>query len=212
MRRGILALAGAMLLAGCAHETKKTVGVVPKGSNHIFWQTVHAGAVKAAREAGLEVEWNAPALEIDSSRQIAIVDSMINRHLAGIVLAPVDKTALVGVVERDAAAGVPVAIFDSGIDTDKRISYIATDNLEGGRMGARRLGELLSGKGKVVTIGFQPGSASTMDRERGFDDEMKAKFPGITVLPLQFGMANRAKAMAVTENVLSAHPDLAGRL
>ncbi|MDP8982135.1 MAG: substrate-binding domain-containing protein [Acidobacteriota bacterium] len=200
----------AVMLGGCGRETKKTVGVVPKGSNHIFWQTVHAGAVKAAREAGLEVEWNAPALEIDSSRQIAIVDSMINRRLAGIVLAPVDKIALVGVVERAAAAGVPVAIFDSGIDTEKRISYIATDNLEGGRMGARRLGELLGGKGKVVTIGFQPGSASTMDRERGFEEEMKAKFPGIMVLPLQFGMANRAKAMAVTENVLSAHPDLAG--
>src|SRR5258708_18142709 len=191
MRLGILALATATLIVGCGHETKKTVGVVPKGSNHIFWQTVHAGAVKAAREAGLEVEWNAPALEIDSSRQIEIVDSMINRHVAGIVLAPVDKTALVGVVERAAGAGVPVAIFDSGIDTDKRISYIATDNLEGGRMGARRLGALLGGKGKVVTIGFQPGSASTMDRERGVVEEMKAKYPWITGLPLTSGLADR---------------------
>src|SRR5205807_10214510 len=114
--------AAALFSSGCNREKKHVVGVVPKGSNHIFWQTVHAGAIKAAREAGLEVEWNAPALEIDSSRQIESVDSMINRHLAGIVLAPVDKTALVNVVDRAAREGVPVAIFDSGIDTQKRIT------------------------------------------------------------------------------------------
>src|SRR5205085_7826182 len=149
LRAGLFC-AAALLLSGCNRQKKRVVGVVPKGSNHIFWQTVHAGAIKAAREAGLEVEWNAPALEIDASRQIEIVDSMINRHLAGIVLAPVDKAALVNVVERAAREGVPVAIFDSGIDTATRITYIATDNLEGGRMAARRLGELLGGKGKVV--------------------------------------------------------------
>src|SRR5947207_7155959 len=90
-----LACALLLLAGGCNRQKKQVVGVVPKGSNHIFWQTVHAGAIKAAREAGLEVEWNAPALEIDASRQIEIVDSMINRRLSGIVLAPVDKTALV---------------------------------------------------------------------------------------------------------------------
>lgn len=205
-----LLCAVSILSGGCNRQKQHVVGVVPKGSNHIFWQTVHAGAVKAARESGLEVEWNAPALEIDASRQIEIVDSMINRHLAGIVLAPVDKTALVNVVERAAREGVPVAIFDSGIDTSKRISYIATDNLEGGRMAARRLGELLGGKGKVVTIGFEPGSASTMDRERGFEDEIAHKFPGIRMLGTQFGMANRARAMGLTENVITGNPDLAG--
>ena len=75
---------------------------------------MHAGSIKAAREFGFEIEWNAPTLEIDSSRQIEIVDSMINRRLAGIVLAPVDRRALVAVVERAARAGIPVSIFDSG--------------------------------------------------------------------------------------------------
>jgi ribose transport system substrate-binding protein len=184
--------------------------VVPKGANHIFWQTVHAGAVKAAREFGAEVEWNAPTVEVDSSRQIEIVDSMVNRHLAGIALAPVDKRALITVVERAAREGIPVAIFDSGIDTDKRITYVATDNTEGGRMAARRLGEVLGGKGKVGVIGFMPGSASPMEREHGFQDETRKRFPNIDVVGLQFGMADRAKAMAVTENLLTAHPDLAG--
>jgi ribose transport system substrate-binding protein len=205
-----LLLLASFFSAGCRRETKRVVGVVPKGANHIFWQTVHAGAIKAAREYGFEVEWNAPTLEIDSSRQIEIVESMVNRRLAGIVLAPVDKKALVGVVDRAAKTGVPVSIFDSGIDTNNRISFVATNNEEGGRMAARRVGEVLGGKGKVVVIGFMPGSASTMEREHGFQDEIRTKFPGIDILGLQFGMADRAKAMAVTENVLTAHPDLAG--
>lgn len=202
-------LALLLLAAACRRSETRVVGVVPKGANHIFWQTVHAGAVKAAREYGFAIEWNAPTLEIDSSRQIEIVDSMINRRLAGIVLAPIDKTALVAVVERAGREGVPVAIFDSAIDTSRMISYVATDNLEAGRMAARRMGEILGGKGKVGVIGFMPGSASTMQREEGFQQEIR-KFPGVHVAGVQFGMADRAKAMAVTENLLTAHPDLAG--
>lgn len=204
-----LLLLGTASLA-CRQKTRPLVGVVPKGTNHIFWQTVHAGAIKAAREFDFDIEWNAPALEIDSSRQIDIVQSMVNRRLAGIVLAPVDRRALVGVVERAVREGVPVAIFDSGIDTGRRITYVATNNEEGGRMAARRLGEILRGRGKAGIIGFMPGSASTMEREYGFQDELANKFPGIQIAGLQFGMADRAKAMAVTENLLTAHPDLAG--
>ena len=208
--RALLLIFPLLITAGCAKNDKKIIGVVPKGANHIFWQTVHAGAIKAAGEGGYEVEWNAPTLEIDSSRQIEIVESMVNKRLAGIVLAPVDKKALVAVVDRAAAAGIPVSIFDSAIDTDKRISFVATNNEEGGRMAARRMGEILGGKGKVAVIGFMPGSASTMEREHGFQDEMHKKFPEMNIVGLQFGMADRSKAMAATENVLTAHPDLAG--
>jgi ribose transport system substrate-binding protein len=205
-------LAAALLLAaaGCTRDTTKTIGVVPKGANHIFWQTVHAGALKAAREGGYEVEWKAPTLEIDSSRQIEIVESMVNRKLAGIVLAPVDRKALVSIVERAGRERVPVSIFDSAIETPKRLAYVATNNEEGGRIAARRLGELIGGKGKVGVIGFMAGSASTMERESGFESEMRAKFPNVQLLGVRFGMADRAKSMAETENMLTAHPDLAG--
>ena len=121
-----------------------------------------------------------------------------------------DKKALVNVVERATAAGIPTVIYDSDVDTARRLSYIATDNKEGGRMAARRMGELLGGKGKVGVIGFMPGSASTMEREEGFTEELKGKFPGIQMVGMQFGMADRAKAMAVTENMMTAHPDLGG--
>lgn len=203
-------LLSVVLFSGCQREPSKTIGVVPKGANHIFWQTVRAGAVKAAREGGYQVEWNAPDLEIDSSRQIAIVESMINKQLAGIVLAPVDRKALVSVVERAGKAGIPVAIFDSAIDTKQRISYVATDNVEGGRMAARRLASLIGNQGKVAVVTFMAGSAATEERTHGFEDEIRLKYPEINIVARQFGMADRAKSMAVTENIMTAHPDLAG--
>src|SRR5947209_1050027 len=135
-------LAAILVSPGCRRSEQRVIGVVPKGASHISWQTVHAGAIKAAGEFGYRVDWNAPPLEVDASRQIEIVDSMINRRVAGIVLAPVDKQALVAVVERASRNGIPVAIFDSAIDTDKIVSYIATDNLEAGRMAARRKREV----------------------------------------------------------------------
>jgi ribose transport system substrate-binding protein len=210
MTRYLILFGTILFLVGCRDSEKKIVGVVPKGANHIFWQTVHAGAIKAAKEENLQVEWNAPTLEIDSSRQIAIIESMVNRRLAGIALAPVDRKALVGVVERAAASGIPIAIFDSDIDTDKRITYIATDNREGGRKAARLLAELLLGEGEVAVISFMPGSAATMEREEGFREELKKNFPKITVVQTAYGMADRAKARAATENIMSAHPNLRG--
>lgn len=204
-----IGLAGGLAaLTACRRSGKPVVGVVPKGANHIFWQTVHAGALQAAGEYGFEIEWNAPTLEVDSSRQIEIVESMVNRRLAGIVLAPVDRTALVSVVERAAKLAIPVSIFDSAIDTPHRLTYVATNNREGGRIAARRIGQVLGGKGKAGIIGFMPGSASTMEREEGFQEELKANFPGIVIAGLQFGMANRAKAMAAAENMMAAHPGL----
>ena len=199
-----------LLLSACQKTDNKVIGVVPKGANHIFWLTVKAGAEKAAAEAGYSVEWNAPALEIDAKRQQDIIESMVNRKLAGIALAPVDKKAMVNIVERATAAGIPTVIYDSDVDTPNRLSYIATDNKEGGRMAARRMGEVLGGKGKVGVIGFMAGSASTMEREDGFVEELKAKFPQMEMVGVQFGMADRAKSMAVTENMMTAHPDLAG--
>jgi len=211
MRTVLVALVALLALGGCQREAgKKIVGVVPKGTNHIFWQTIHAGALKAGSEHDLEILWNAPQMEIDSARQISIVENLIARRVDGIVLAPVDEEALVGVVERAIGEGIPVAIFDSAIKTDKIISFVATDNYGAGAMAGRRMGGILDGKGKVGVIGFMPGSASTVKREQGFLDVIERDFPGIEIVGVKFNMADRAKAMAEAENLMTAHPDLAG--
>ncbi|MCZ2077056.1 MAG: substrate-binding domain-containing protein [Bryobacterales bacterium] len=215
MRNAHLALAAAAALLllfgdGCNRSKNRIIGVVPKGRAHLFWQSVHAGAVKAAREAAVEVTWNGPPTETDYNVQLQIVDSMINRKVDAIVLAPIDRKVLVSVVERANAQGIPVVIFDSPIDTENFVSQVATNNYAAGEMAAERMGEILKGKGEVVMVAVQPGAASTMDREKGFEDTIQRKFPGIRIIDKRYGMADFAKSLAVTENMLTAHPGLDG--
>jgi ribose transport system substrate-binding protein len=210
MRRRDFAVivAGASFLGACGSKGKRLIGVVPKGSAHIFWQSVHAGAVKAARESDVEVVWNGPPQETDFNQQIQIVDSMINRGVSAIVLAPIDKKSMVGVVERAVAAKIPVVIFDSGIDTDKFVSQVATDNYHAGEMGADRVAKLLDGQGNIAMVMVQPGAASTMAREQGFKDRIAKVHLGIKIVDERYGWADFSKSLAVSENILTAHPEV----
>jgi len=209
-----LAFAGIALtlpfVAGCKKDERKVIGIVPKGQSHLFWQSVHAGAVKAARENNVELAWNGPTTEADFNGQLQIVDAMINRHVDAIALAPIDKTVMVSVVERAAREKIPVVIFDSPVDTDKFVSQVATDNYQAGKLAAGRMGSVLGGKGKIVIVAVQAGAASTMAREQGFEDAIKKDFPGIEILDKRYGEADVAKSLRVAENMLTAHPDLAG--
>ncbi len=204
------ALAGLALLAGCRGKRRKIVAVIPKGTSHLFWLSVQAGAMAAGREFDLEILWNGPPLETEYARQIQILDSMIARRVDGIALAATERKALVAPVDRATAAGIPVTVFDSGLDSTNYMSYVATDNYEAGKSGARTLAALVGGKATVAVVMHAPGSASTMDRERGFDEVMASEFPAIRVAARQFGLSDRAKAMAAAENILTAHPDLDG--
>ena len=184
--------------------------MIPKGRAHLFWRSVNAGAVKAARETGVEVIWNGPDTETDFNGQLRIVDAMINRRIDAICLAPIDKKVMVSVVERAAQQKIPVVIFDSGIETDKFVSQVATNNYQAGEVGADRMGKILGGKGKVVIVAVQPGAESTMQREQGFEDRIKKNFPDIDVVDKRYGMADFAKSRTVAENMLTAFPDLDG--
>lgn len=193
---------------GCGRSDRTRIVVIPKATAHVFWQTVHAGAVAAAKEADVDVEWLGPAAETNFARQIEIVDSAITSRADGIVLAPTEATSLVGVVERASREGIPLAVFDSGIDTDDYVSFIATNNYEAGVTAARELGALLDGQGTVAMVKMVPGSSSTMQREKGFEDTLAAEFPGIEKVAEQYCMSDVAKALSAAENMLTAHPDL----
>jgi len=198
------------LAASCRRKDRLVIAVVPKSQALIFWQTVHAGAVAAGREYGVEIRWNGPASEIDFTRQINIVDDFVNQHVNGIVLAPTNGDSLVPIVERAAQENIPVTIFDSGINTDRYLSYVSTDNYKGGVLAAERLGAILPTGGEIAMIGTIPGSVSTTERENGFRDTVGRKFPELKIVAFQYGMADRAKSLAVAEDILTAHPDLVG--
>lgn len=203
-------MGAATTAASCGRGGKKTVAVIPKGTSHVFWLTVQAGAQAAGKEFDLQIEWNGPAQETEYARQIQIVDSMIARRVDGIVLAAADRKGLVQVVDRAVAAGIPVTVFDSGLDSTNFMSYVATDNVEGGRIGARALAKAIGGKGKVAVVQHVPGSVSTTDRENGFDEAIQKEFPQVQIVQKLYGMSDRGKSRAAAENILSAHPDLDG--
>ena len=211
-RRTLLTVvpAAAAGLTACQRERRMRIAVIPKAVSHLFWVSVENGAKAAGREFNVEILWNGPSAETDYSRQIQIVDSMVAQRVDGIAIAAAERRALVSSVERAVAAGIPVTVFDSGLETKDYVSYVATDNVDAGRLAARKMGELIAGKGKVGLVLHAPGSASTMDREQGFQEGIKAEFPGIRLVGGQYGMSDRAKSRAAAENLLTAHPDLAG--
>ena len=208
-RREFLAVGATAGLIACGRFNKKRmIAVIPKGSSHLFWQSVHAGAVKCARENNADIIWNGPATEVDYTSQLQIIDAMINRRVDAIALAPIDKKAMVSAVERAAKEKIPVVIFDSGIDTEHYLSMVATDNFHGGELAADRIAKILDGEGEVAMVKVQPGSASTMEREEGFEQRVAKVYPNIKIVDARYGMADVAKSLAVTENMLTAHPNL----
>ncbi len=210
MKKLLIIALSLIALSACNRDKKRTIAVIPKGNAHLFWQSVHAGAVSTSRETGVDIIWDGPASETDFTGQLKVVDAMINRRVDAICLAPIDSKAMVGVVERAASEGIPVIIFDSGIETDKFIAQVATDNYHAGEMGAERLAKLLGGKGKVAMLANMPGSASTLAREAGFEDYTKKNSPGIQIVDKQFGNAEVATSLTKAENILTGHPDLDG--
>jgi ribose transport system substrate-binding protein len=203
---------------GAAHDKKaagagkqRQIAVIPKGTTHEFWKSVHAGSVKASRELGVQIIWKGPVREDDRAEQIRVVEDFVSRGVDGIVLAPLDDTALVPVLKDAASRKIPVVIIDSGVQWDGRVSFVATDNRQGGAVAARRLAELVSKKGNVAMMRYQEGSASTMEREKGFMETLAREFPNVKVVSHnQYGGATTETAYKTAENLLIKLPDLAG--
>jgi ribose transport system substrate-binding protein len=200
--------------APIANKKKMTIAVIPKGTTHEFWKSIHAGANKAANELSsqgtdVEVIWKGPLREDDREQQIQVVEGFAAQGVNGMVLAPLDDHALVRPVSDAKRAGVPTVIIDSGLQSSDFVSFVATDNRKGGSLAADRMGQLLNGKGKVLVLRYAEGSASTTEREAGFIDEIKQKFPGIELISTdQYAGATRDTAKRASENLLNRFGDV----
>jgi ribose transport system substrate-binding protein len=213
--RGLSVIFVLCLLLGChrADDSTKgfTIAVIPQGSTHEYWKSIHAGAAKAAQELdanGVKVNiiWKAPLREDDREQQTQVVEGFISQNVSGIVLAPFDSHALVRPVEEAAAAGIPTLVVDSGLDSQKIISFVATDNKKGGALAADQMGKLLNGKGKVLLLRYQEGVASTSAREDGFVEKLKSAYPGIELISSnQFAGPTRETAKQASENLLTRY-------
>lgn len=196
-----------------AGAKKLTIAVIPKGTTHEFWKSIHAGSNKAASElkaqgTDVEVIWKGPLREDDREQQIQVVEGFMTQGVNGIVLAPLDNRALVRPVEEAKRASVPTVIIDSGLESDAIVSFVATDNRKGGALAADRMGQLLNGKGKVLVLRYAEGSASTTEREQGFLTELKEKYPNIELVSTdQYAGATRDTAKRASENLLNRFGD-----
>jgi len=218
MRKLLVVLLALSLIAACTKtnnngKKKFTIAVIPKGTTHEFWKSIHAGSIKAANEltaAGTDVEviWKGPIREDDREQQIQVVEGFAAQGVSGIVLAPLDNRALVRPVSEAHRAGVPTVIIDSGLESTDFVSFVATDNRKGGTLAADRMGQLLNGKGKVLVLRYAEGSASTTEREEGFISELKQKFPDIELVSTnQYAGATRDTAKRASENLLNTYAD-----
>ncbi len=186
------------------------IAVVPKGTAHVFWLSVKAGAEKAAEEFGAKILWNGPADEREIEQQKRIIEDFIERGIDALVFAACDADALITVAQKAKDEGVVVVTIDSGINNDEiPVSFVATDNVEGGRIAARKLAELIGERGKVGLIPFLKGAESSDQREKGFREEI-AKYPNIELCSVLYCQSDTETARKVTEDMLTAHPDLAG--
>ena len=206
---GLLAASGLLVLAceeGGAGKTSPVVGVVPKGTSHEFWKAVHAGAVKAGRDHGIEIVWKGPAVEDDRAEQIKVVEQFATRGVDGLVIAPLDDTALVRPLQEAQDLGIHVAIIDSGVEWDGGVTFAATDNVQGGVLAAREMGRRLGGDGTVVVLRYVEGSASTTNREEGFIETIRTEFPGIEIVSDNlYGGATLEGCVKAAENLLDRH-------
>lgn len=211
-------LLAALIIAGCSKHQgssasgKMTIAVIPKGTAHEFWKSIHAGAVKASRELNVDIIWKGPLREDDREQQISVMEDFISRGVNGIVLAPLDDIALRAPVANAKAANIPVVIIDSDLKSDDYVSFAATDNYLGGKLGAQELIRLLHGKGRVVMLRVMEGGASTTNRERGFMETIVTA-PGITVVSSnQYGGPTVESAYRMSENILAPLKDKSGAL
>lgn len=211
----VLGLVSLLFVSGCSQPEAEPgveseaaavrIAVIPKGTSHVFWKSVEAGARNAAEELDVEVIWKGPLKENDRAQQIAIVEQFVTEGVDAVVLAPLDENALVRPVRSAHQKGIPVVIFDSAINESAQeltSSFVATDNKAGGSMAGERMVEALNGTGTVAVLRYQVGSNSTMQREEGFLEAIR-KAPGIEILvDNQYAGATVGEAIQKSEEML----------
>ena len=217
MKKGLALLLALAAASACNRppsggDGKLAIAVIPKGTSHVFWQSIHAGAAKAAQELGVDILWRGPLREDDRASQVSEVEGFVTRGVSGIVLAPLDDSALVAPVSDATRNKIPVVIIDSGLKGNDYVSFVATDNRQGGRMAGEGLASMLPNGGKVVMLRYSEGSASTNEREDGFLEAIAAHKNLDVLSSNQYAGADVEGAYKKSESMLNRFKGPDGKL
>lgn len=184
--------------------SQRVIALIPKGATHEHWKSVHVGAMKAASDFGVQVLWKGPIKEDDREEQLQLFETLVAGGVDAICIAPIDDRVFMLPAREAAKRGIPTVVFDSALQGEEHIAFVATDNRMGGVLGARRIGELLGEKGRLIMMRYQEGSAATAEREEGFLTTIRTEFPGIEIISdNQYSGATTESAYRTSENILN---------
>ena len=214
-----LPLTAAMATVATAQDKKFTIALIPGLTTDGFYITMNKGAQAAADALGVELVFQG-APDFNPVTQVPVLDAVIARAPDAILIAPTDKVQLIEPLKKAIEAGIPVITVDTFIGTgvyqtgagdgDFPLSYIASDNVLGGKIAARALAAAIGGAGKVYVSNVKPGISTTDQREEGFKTAMAEEFPGVTVLETQFNDNDANKAASQLQGVFAREADLKG--
>ncbi len=196
--------------AAPAADAKLYIPVISKGFQHQFWQAVKSGAEQAATDLNVDITFEGPESETMVDKQIEMLQTALDKKPAAICLAALDSKAVIPLLEKAKAAGIPVVGFDSGVDSDIPVTTAATDNIAAAGLAADKMAELIGGEGEVAVIVHDQTSRTGIDRRDGFVNRIAEKYPNIKVVDIQYGGGDHLKSTDLAKTIIQANPNLKG--
>jgi ribose transport system substrate-binding protein len=221
---GIAAVSALALVVGtgsAVHAADMTLKLelVSKGETAQFWQAVNKGAVDQAAKMNATVHFQGPASETMIDKQLEMLDAAVATKPDAIGYAALGTTESCSHLAAANKAGIPVYMFDTaakcggtlGTASTTALGVAYTNSLAAGALAADKMAALIGGKGKVLVLGHSQTNQTGIDRRDGFLNEMKKKFPKVTLLPVQYSEGGDAqKAQDIVAAALVANKDLKG--
>jgi ribose transport system substrate-binding protein len=205
-----VAFCSLLLMVSCHRGAPTTIAVIPQTTATPMWEAEHLGAKATALKAGVHIYWNAPTSEDDIAGQIAMVERVTQRRYQGLVLAPDHQQALIAPVRRALSRGLQVVVVSSPLSVPPggQLSYVLNDEDAGARLAARRVAQMLHGKGTVALLGINPNMIGIVTRARSVELYFQKYYPAIRIVEKRMGSYNEPHEYQAAEETLVAHPKL----
>jgi ribose transport system substrate-binding protein len=188
---------------------KPYIPVISKGFQHQFWQAVKVGAEKAAAEFNVDITFEGPETEEQVDKQLEMLQVALDKKPNALGFAALDSQASIPLLKQAQNASIPVIAFDSGVESDIPVGTAATDNRAAAALAADKMAGLIGGKGEIAIIAHDQTSRTGVDRRDGFVNQIKEKYPDITIVDIQYS-GDHLKATDLAKTLYQAHPNLKG--
>jgi ribose transport system substrate-binding protein len=192
---------------GAASSATKTlyIPLVSKGFQHQFWQAVRQGAEQAAKQYGVTITFEGPESESQVDKQMEMYQTALGKKPDAIGLAALDSQAYIPLVRAAKDQGIPVITFDATVASDDPVSFVATNSLAAGAVAADKMAAAIGEKGKVAIICHDQTNTTGIERRDGFINQVKAKYPNITLLETQYGGGDPLRSTEICKTVINAN-------